>query len=360
MNKKFWRILTAAGFVLGVLAVIMILVSRFGFLNRFVGSFFEAGQQISGSSEESLLNPTQEASQEAENFALNADKMNLDRLQQACLGGNDCIPSIDNPQFVSVQRAKFMNDSDLVVGIEFANSKKIVDSKAYPVKILNWHEAVNDNAAGKPLVITYSALSMTPRVFESLIDGKTVEFGVSDKVLNSDPVLYDRETKSLWNQFDGSALAGQQRGRALALYPSQLVKWSDWVKLHPKTLVLSEDTGFDFQYDEFPYQDYEQSPTVYFPVENSDNRRQPKDLVFGIVVDGHQKAYPELELQKALPQGGSLTDNFGGRKLQITFDNGEFNLVDLQTGQPLPVYPSYYFIWEAFYPDTDIFQFSQG
>jgi hypothetical protein len=197
---------------------------------------------------------------------------------------------------------------------------------------------------------------MTPRVFESTVDGKILTFGVSGMFLNSDTVIYDRETKSLWNQFDGQALAGPDRDLKLAMYPLQFMRWADWIKQYPATLVLSEQTGFDRHYDEFPYGDYENTQDIYFPLENTDSRRKSKEFVFGITIGRQAKVYPQLELKKALPNGGTLNDNFAGKKLRLDYTRNVLTVVDLQTNKEFPVNVSYYFAWVAFHPDTEIYQ----
>lgn len=356
MNKGIWKLLTLLGFILAVIVVGMILVLRFQIFDRFGGFSFnrtlpqtqELSQQTQLTTEEQVLSD------------LNLDKKNLDRLQQGCLSGNDCIPTIDEPKFVSAKQAyRFLKDDDLVIGVAFEGWEKEDDPvKAYPVKIMNWHEVVNDFLNETPVAVTYSPLTMTPRVFQTLSGGAVNPLGVSGMLLNSNSVLYDKETKSLWSQFDGLALAGPKRGEKLVpyLYPSQLMRWGDWVKQYPKTAVLSEDTGSSFDYNESPYGDYGKTADIYFPLEHTDTRMAAKETVFGIVIGDQAKVYPEIELKKALPNGGTFTDEFAGKKLTVSYNKNMFSAVDTQTKEQFSGTVSYYFAWAAFYPNLQIYQ----
>jgi len=366
MNKGIWKFLTILGFLLAVLVLAMILVLRYQIFER-AGIYSQEQRGLS-------VIQTQALTQQLGFSDLDADKKNLARLVQGCLAGNDCISSIDQPEFVSVKQARsFLKEDDLVIGVAFEGWEKEDDPvKAYPVKILNWHEAVNDFVNENPVVVTYCPLCMTPRVYERMFEGKAVDFGVSGMLLNSNLVLYDRDTKSLWSQFDGQALVGPRRGEQLKLYPSQLISWGDWVKKYPTTVVLSEDTGFDLPYDESPYGDYDTIADVYFPLEHADSRLDPKELIFGIVIDGQAKAYPEAELQKALRDEIPLIDSrlrsdvvlskndqFAGKTLRLTYDQKTFTVIDEITKEPIPNTISYYFTWAAFYPNTQIYQSPQ-
>ncbi len=358
MNKRFWKIVTIAGFFVAILAIATVLVLRVEIFKRLgvfsAGDFFPETQEASDQ-------PKQMSTQQTEQDDLRADKKNLERLAQGCLSGNDCISALDQPEFVSARRAyDFLDEDDLVIGLAFEGWETEDDPvKAYPLKIMNWHEVVNDFINEAPVVVTYCPLSMTPRAYVRLFDdGKAYSFGVSGMLLNSNLVMYDRETKSLWSQFDGQALAGPKRGQRLEqyLYPPKLMRWSDWVKRYPSTVVLSPQKGSDFNYDEPPYGDYEKTSEIFFPLEYSDSRLAPKETVFGIMVGDQSKVYPESELRKALPKGGTLKDDFAGRSLTLTYDGKEFKILDDAAKEEIPSALSFYFTWVAFHPNTQIFQ----
>jgi len=246
---------------------------------------------------------------------------NQSRLVSGCFAGKDCVPAIDAPKFVSSAAAKFVKDEDKVIGIVSGD-----EARAYPVKILNWHQIVNDKIGDKDVVVTYCPLCGSAAVFEA---GVTGDFGVSGMLLNNNLVMYDKKTLSYWSQMTGEALTGPQTGENLKKLPSSLQPWNEWRTAHPKTKVLSTDTGFDRDYNLYPYEDYEVSPVIYFPVERTDNRLPTKTLVFGVIdKDGKATAYPEDELTKAMPAGFA---------------------------EMMPQ-SSYWFCWAAFYPNSEIYK----
>jgi len=163
----------------------------------------------------------------------------------------DGIPSIDNPKFVSVAEAdKFLQNSDQVVGLNING-----DIRAYPLQILVWHEIVNDNIGGSLVAVTYCPLCFTNQVFNRTINGQTVEFGTSGKLYNSNLVMYDRTSKSLWSQALGEGIVGKYAGVKLERIPFDIAYWKEWKQLHPDTKVLSRDTGSTRPYGADPYGD---------------------------------------------------------------------------------------------------------
>jgi|GEM_PF-6443718 len=358
MNKGIWKFLTWFGLLLAVVAVGMIAVLRMQIFD--FGHVFLQTQNFFSSQTQAITQMMTQQTEQSLDVVNVADVANLQRMQQNCFSGNDCIPSIDEPKFISPKLAsKFLKDDDLVIGVAFPNAEKEDDPvKAYPIKIMNWHEVVNDYVNETPVVVTYSTLTMAPRVYVTLMGGKGSMFGVSGMMINSNLVLYDRETKSLWNQFDGKALTGSQRGKALKEYPqfTELTTWGEWLKKYPTTEVLSEDTGFDRQYDEYPFGDYPDNENIYSSLEHSDTRLNPKEEIFGIMIGNQQKAYGLTELQKALPNGGTLNDDFAGQKLTINYTKNSLSILNTQTKEQLLPHVSYYFAWEAFYPNTEVFK----
>lgn len=140
--------------------------------------------------------------------ALSAQQMNgfdlsgaLIPTEQIYYGGpaKDGIPAIDSPKFTPGEFAAFLFDQDPVLGIARGGI-----SRAYPVRILNWHEVVNDRFHDEAVVITFCPLCGTGVAFNARIDGRVLSFGVSDLLYNSDVLLYDRQTQSLWSQLLGT------------------------------------------------------------------------------------------------------------------------------------------------------------
>jgi hypothetical protein len=213
-----------------------------------------------------------------------ATQHNIVPLDQIVSGGPppDGIPSIDNPKFVSVQEAgnNFLADSDLVLGLNING-----DIRAYPLQILVWHEIVNDKVGGVPVAVTYCPLCFTNQVFNRtllLLNGQVVQFGTSGKLYNSNLVMYDRTSKSLWSQALAEGIVGKYAGVKLQRIPFDIAYWKDWKQLYPNSKILSRDTGFNRPYGADPYGNYYTSTQLYFPVSNHDNRLGLKEKVVGL------------------------------------------------------------------------------
>ena len=242
-----------------------------------------------------------------------------------------------------------MQNSDRVLGISYQG---IV--KAYPVRILNWHEIVNDSFNGRPVTVTFCPLCNSGIAYSALIKDKEYHFGVSGLLYNSDVLLYDIETESLWSQLMNQAIAGPLRGTKLKTIPLAHTSWEDWQERHPDTLVLTEQTGFKRDYSLNPYKNYRLDREIWFPVENSSNHYHPKTLVLGIEIDGQVKAYPFPELTKAEK---TFKDELAKQQLTITFNRQHQTAAIYAEGhQELPSVITFWFAWYAFHPKTLIFK----
>ena len=262
----------------------------------------------------------------------------------------DGIPSIEQPKFVAANAANFMRPTDRVIGITVNG-----ESRAYPINILNWHEVVNDQIRGVPVSVTYCPLCGTGLVYQAKVRGRTLKFGVSGLLYNSDVLLYDRQTETLWSQILSKAVNGPMKGQKLTMVPSSQTSWSSWLKKQPNTKVLSTDTGFSRDYRRSPYGDYDQNTQTYFPVSAESRAYHPKERVLGITINGKHKAYPFVELGKL--GATSLKDNFQGQNLTINFDiaNRDGQVLN-KNGTPLELVNSFWFAWYAFHNDTAIFK----
>lgn len=280
------------------------------------------------------------------------ERENRERLSQGCFTGRDCIPSLDNPQFISASAAaSFLNDDDWVIGL-FRND----EARAYPLKILNWHEIVNDKVGDEYIAISFCPLCFTGNAFERVIDGEPVEFGVSGFLMNSNLVMYDRKTESLWQQLTGEALTGSKTGEKLKKITVSTLPWSDWKQEHPDTAVLSLETGFERDYQLFPYGNYNTSDDVFFPIEHTDDRLFEKELTYGVRLYDKAKAYPLVALNEKLPEGGEFEDDIGGHPVRVTWNGGSFRIFDTVADEEIVPEIGFWFSWVAFYPDTEIYE----
>jgi hypothetical protein len=258
----------------------------------------------------------------------------------------DGIPAIVKPHFVSAAEAKFLQPSDIVVGIASDGV-----AKAYPLRILNWHEVVNDEVGGEPVAVTYCPLTASAIVFDRRLKGEILTFGVSGLLYQSNVLIYDRQTESLWSQLEEEAVAGPMTGRNLRALPAVTTTWADWRLRHPDTLVLSPDTGHRRDYGRDPYAAYRASPEPMFPVRHVDERLAPKEMIFGVRHGGVAKAYP-LRLLESHPR---LEDRIGDHlvRIELDRDSGRVSAVS-DRGQPVPGVVAYWFAWAAFHPETEV------
>lgn len=266
----------------------------------------------------------------------------------------DGIPAIDKPVFIPVAKATHLKPDDRILGIEIDGI-----SKAFPIAILNWHELVNDVIAGHRFIMSYCPLCGTGVAFSSRVKDSDLSFGVSGLLYNSDVLLYDRQTESLWSQILGKAVTGDFKGQKLNKLPLTHTSWSNWKATHPQSRVLSEQTGYSRDYRRNPYTGYEQSRDLYFQVTyKAPDWFHPKERVLGLEIGDRFKAYPFSEIDKAGQT--SLDDQFAGQKITIHWDkdNQQASLTDA-SGRQIAAIEGFWFAWFAFHPDTEVFRASE-
>jgi Protein of unknown function (DUF3179) len=258
----------------------------------------------------------------------------------------DAIPAVREPQFVKAEHAMFLESNDKVIGVVFGGR-----ARAYPIKILNWHEVVDDSLGGMPLAITFCPLVQDAAVYRREAGDKTLTFGVSGKLYQSNLVLYDEGTQSLWSQLDGQSLAGPMAGQKLTAIPSTIVTWEAWQKKHPSTDVLSINTGYTRDYGVDPYWGYEHGDQVVSPVAHLDERLSAHEMVLGLSAGGQDEAF---RLSKLVEVPMPLRVQLGGADLTITYDADSGAATASVSGERIPVYNGYWFAWAAFHPKTSI------
>jgi len=191
----------------------------------------------------------------------------------------DGIPSIDDPEFGDAAAGDgLMAPDDPVFGVELDG-----DARAYPQHVLVRHEIVNDDIGDRGIAVTYCPLTGTAVGFER----GSVEFGVSGMLVNSNLIMYDRETDSWWPQVLGTSVLGERKGLSLREVRVTWTTWERWRTVNPDTAVLTEDTGAAFSYNRDPYGEYNPpggyyaDDTIQFPVLHEDDRHHPKEVVIG-------------------------------------------------------------------------------
>jgi len=306
----------------------------------------------------------------------------------------DGIPALTHPALRRASEATYLANDDLVLGLVMNGQ-----ARAYPHRLLWWHEIVNDTLGGRAITVSYCPLTGTGILFDAIIDGVVHTFGVSGLLYNNNLVMYDRNTdNTLFPQMCGRAFAGRLRGTRLTLLPVIETTWEMWQRLHPNSTVLSNQTGYDRDYDVNPYAGYATDEAIYFPLQPDDPRLPRKAMVLGLAIKGVARAYPFRDMGAV----AVLNDTVGGvpvlivydqsSRLSIPFyrqvgnqvltfglDNGSagipFNLRDRETNtvwnvkgealsgslaeshmklEQVPAYTAYWFAWAAFWIGSDI------
>lgn len=263
----------------------------------------------------------------------------------------DGIPSIDSPEFVPASGELPWREDDLVMTYDQGQERY-----AFPIGILNWHEIVNHDASEKPVLITFCPLCGTGMAFDPTVEGRPLTFGVSGLLYNSDLLMYDHQTESLWSQIEGRAISGPLAGSELEPVAIRHELWRKWRnRVGDAGRVLSTDTGHRRNYRQSPYGDYDHSERLYFPVSSTSRKYHPKTWVLGWTYNGESKAWPFPEL--ADHGAGVLEDQIGGRKVSIHFD-ADVPSAELrdESGKLLPATRAFWFAWYTFHPETQIFE----
>ena len=232
----------------------------------------------------------------------------------------DGIPAIDVPMFEDVTAAsEWLQPQDPVLVVDFDG-----DARAYPLAILTYHEIVNDEVAGEPLVVTYCPLCNSGLVFKRTVDGEVLDFGTSGRLWNSNLVMYDRATRSLWSQFTGEAIVGDRLGTQLARVPMQIIALSEFAERWPDGRVLSRDTGHNRPYGTNPYTGYDSAERPFLFRGDTGG---PLPQMARVVTTGGESdpvAYPLDVLQRERV----ITDTVNGEPVVVLWVPGTASALD--------------------------------
>lgn len=316
------------------------------------------------------------------------------RLDEIDWGGVavDGIPPLDHPRTESAREADgWLKDGHRVFGLEVGG-----EARAYPQRIVGWHELVRDTVGGRPLALVYCTLCGSAVPYLSEAGGRRFTFGTSGLLYRSNKLMYDAETRSLWSTTQGRPVLGPlaQAGPELAALPLVTTTWGEWKRMHPATRVLSRATGHRRDYSEgAAYREYFASDRLMFAVPRHDPRLRNKDMVLALLDrDATGAAVPiaiarsrlrrEAVLRVEAPGGGLLVlttpggasrvyrsgDRAFGRTIppdRIADASGaifrvtEAALVPEADGPPLPrvaAREAFWFGWFAQHPDTRLVQ----
>ena len=249
---------------------------------------------------------------------LDPGKMRI-RLEEITWGGvrKDGIPSLDKPKLTSAANATYMRGSDLVFGVSING-----DARAYPLRIMGWHEMFNETIGGVPVALAYCTLCGSGILFETKVKGRArpLIFGSSGFLYRSNKLMFDRQTNSLWNQFTGRPVVGRLAAKNIELKqrPVVITTWDAWKAQNPRTKILSLDTGHRRDYGSgVVYAEYFGSNQLMFPTNVDQRRHRQKDYVFGIRKFGGAKAWP----LKAFKRKTVINDGMLDTPLVLIGDN---------------------------------------
>lgn len=204
--------------------------------------------------------------------------------------GLDGIPPLEAPNFIAADDSRvdsYMDPFDLVIGIRIGN-----EARAYPHRILNWHEVVNDVIEQQHITVNYCPLTGTSFAWKKKGAGIHDTFGVSGLLFNSNLILYDRASRSFWSQMKIECVGGNRLGEKPETVDLIETTWLNWKKMYPGTKVLLNAQGFDRNYLEYPYGDYlVNDELLLFPVKPLDKTFPLKKRVYGVIVGDKSKAY---------------------------------------------------------------------
>ncbi len=309
------------------------------------------------------------------------------RLDEILWGGvlQDGIPPLRFPKMIAANDADYLEDNNVVFG--FAINGVV---RAYPKRILAWHEFFVDSFDDIDIAGVYCTLCGTVIAYDMTHDGVRHDLGTSGFLYRSNKLMYDKATQSLWNTIEGEPVLGPLAGKGIQLetHPVVTTTWGAWKKMHPDTEVLSLDTGHDRNYDEGnAYKEYYATDRLMFPVPLMDKQLDNKHEVFVIRVEGYRDQ-PKVFSHKFLKSNpvhkdvlaGTpvtiLTDRSGASRAYATKDYNfsSFKNMELKDDQKntwtvdeegihsssgltlerLPAHEIFWFAWVNSYPDTEL------
>lgn len=240
------------------------------------------------------------------------------RLEEIVWGGVpvDGIAPLDNPPALAASEATYLDPGEPVFGVVVNG-----EARAYPLRIMDAHELANDVVGGRPLSLVYCTLCGTGIAYDTrLDDGTVLTFSTSGLLHQSNKLMYDRATKSLWQQFTGRPVVGplvaSSGVRVLQLRPLPTVvsSWRDWRAAHPETTVLSLETGRGRGYTlGYPYLEYFSSGEPIFPLAQRSTLLPAKTWVYGLSIEGNGRAYPLGDLAR----NRVTNDQLGGAEIVL-------------------------------------------
>ena len=234
----------------------------------------------------------------------------------------DGIPAILFPKFVDIETAEnWLEPKEPVVQLVVNGV-----AKAYPIQILMWHEIVNDEIGGVPVLVTFCPLCNTAIAFERTVNGEVFDFGTTGRLRFSNLIMYDRQTETWWQQAEGKGIVGELTGTQLVFVPAAIISWDEFRKAYPEGLVLSRDTGFNRNYGNNPYVGYDDvdKPPFLYQGPPTPTELPPVARVLAVEINGEAVAYP-YDLMKEV---NVANDSIGGQEIAVFWEAGTASALD--------------------------------
>lgn len=273
----------------------------------------------------------------------------------------DGIPSIDNPMFKPVGEIKDITGNEPVVSLNIGGV-----ARAYPIRILIWHEIVNDKIGDVPVTVTYCPLCNSAIAFDRRVDGRVLDFGTTGKLRKSDLVMYDRATESWWQQFTGDAIVGEMLGKSLKMLPARLESYAQFKAREPTGVVLVPNNPRMRRYGQNPYVGYDTAARPFLYKGDMPDGINPMTRVVAIRNKGNTFAIALslLREKKKLTKDGvtlewkpGQTSAVDAREISKGRDVGtvEASIIGKNgTAEPIPYDVTFAFVFHAFHPEHKI------
>lgn len=284
----------------------------------------------------------------AASFTTNLSKDSVEDWTKIVSGGvpKDGIPAINDPKFIAITETEIPADTEGLY-LELGGDKRF-----YPYNILVRHEIVNDVVDGKPVSVTFCPLCGSGIAFSRELNGQILDFGVSGFLRESNMIMYDRQTESLWQQALGESFAGELNGSRLEFIPAQLTTVGDIAASHPDAKIMSTDTGVysASSYSGTPYGNYDEDNDYFLFQPSSVDARFPSKEIFQIVVaDDYSVAVRRSELDL------NSSYNYVKNDISFTIKTDEKGLITAFDARDniLPSYFEMWFSWAVQHKDSD-------
>ena len=269
----------------------------------------------------------------------------------------DGIPAIDKPKIVALSQVTNLAPTEPVIGLVVKG-----EARAYPLRVLMWHEIANDIVGGVPVAVTYCPLCNAAIVFDRRLGDKVLDFGTTGKLRNSDLIMYDRQSESWWQQFTGEGIVGAHSGQGLKMLPSRLESFERFAARHPNASVLVPNNPGFRPYGRNPYASYDTRtrPFLYDGALPENIEPMARVIVFDMP-DGSPRAVEMASIRKR----GSITLD----DVELSWSKGQNSALDTATissgrdvgniiaqrdGQDIRYDVTFAFVFHAFHPDGKI------